>query len=123
TILLVTANTMSMAVRERRTEIAVLKTLGFSSLQVMGLIVAEALVLGALGGGLGIGGSQGLMWVLTHAPGVSDMLGGLGLSELHRRVPIASVGFVVALALGFAAGFVPALNAYRARITDMLRTV
>ena len=49
TILLVTANTMSMAVRERRTEIAVLKTLGFSSGQVMGLVVAEAVLLGALG--------------------------------------------------------------------------
>ena len=50
TILLVTANTMSMAVRERRTEIAVLKTLGFSSAQVMGLVVAEAVFLGFLGG-------------------------------------------------------------------------
>jgi putative ABC transport system permease protein len=123
TILLVTANTMSMAVRERRTEIAVLKTLGFSSLQVMVLIVAEALALGALGGALGIGGSQGLMWVLTNAPGVSDMLAGIGLSELHLKPVIGAMGFVVALALGFAAGFVPAMNAYRARITDMLRTV
>jgi len=123
TILLVTANTMSMAVRERRTEIAVLKTLGFSSLQVMGLIVAEALALGALGGGLGIGGSQGIMFMITHAPGISDMLAGIGLSELHLKVPIALMGFGVALALGFAAGFVPALNAYRSRITDMLRTV
>ena len=42
TILLVTANTMSMAVRERRTEIAVLKTLGFGSGLVMGLILGEA---------------------------------------------------------------------------------
>ncbi len=123
TILLVTANTMSMAVRERRTEIAVLKTLGFSSLQVMVLIVAEALVLGALGGGLGLGGSQGLMWVLTHAPGIKDMLAGIGLSELHLRPVIAGMGFAVALALGLAAGFVPAMNAYRSRITDMLRTV
>ena len=123
TILLVTANTMSMAVRERRTEIAVLKTLGFSSLQVMGLIVAEAIVLGALGGGLGLGGSQGLMWFLTHTPGVKDMLAGIGLSELHLKPMIAALGFAVALGLGFAAGFVPAMNAYRARITDMLRTV
>jgi putative ABC transport system permease protein len=123
TILLVTANTMSMAVRERRTEIAVLKTLGFSSLQVLGLIVAEALVLGALGGGLGLAGSQGLMWVLTHGPGIRDMLAGLGLSELHLKPMIAALGFAVALGLGFAAGIVPALNAYRARITDMLRTV
>ncbi len=53
TILLVTANTMSMAVRERRTEIAVLKTLGFSSRHVMGFVVGEALVLGVLGGALG----------------------------------------------------------------------
>jgi putative ABC transport system permease protein len=123
TILLVTANTMSMAVRERRTEIAVLKTLGFSSLHVLGLIVAEALLLGALGGGLGLAGSQGLMWVLTNAPVIKDMLAGIGLSELHLKPVIAAMGFAVALGLGFAAGFVPALNAYRARITDMLRTV
>ena len=123
TILLVTANTMSMAVRERRTEIAVLKTLGFSSSRVMGLIVVEAVVLGALGGALGIGGSQGIMWVLTNVPIIRDMLAGLGLSELNLRPAVAAVGFSVALFLGFAAGFVPAYNAYRSRITDMLRTV
>ena len=54
TILLVTANTMSMAVRERRTEIAVLKTLGFSGGLVMALILAESLLLGVLGGALGL---------------------------------------------------------------------
>jgi putative ABC transport system permease protein len=123
TILLVTANTMSMAVRERRTEIGVLKTLGFSSAQVLGLIVAEALLLGVLGGALGIAGSQGLMWVLTHAPGVKDMLAGIGLSTLTLRPLVAATGFAVALFLGFAAGFLPAWTAYRAKITDMLRTV
>jgi ABC-type antimicrobial peptide transport system permease subunit len=51
------------------------------------------------------------------------MLAGLGLSELHLKPMIAALGFAVALGLGFAAGFGPALNAYRARITDMLRTV
>jgi putative ABC transport system permease protein len=123
TILLVTANTMSMAVRERRTEIAVLKTLGFSSALVMTLIVAEALLLGALGGGLGIGASQALIWMLTSAPGIKDMLAGVGLSSLALRLPVAALGFGVALLLGFAAGFFPAMNAYRSRITDMLRTV
>ncbi len=63
------------------------------------------------------------MYVLTHAPGIKDMLAGIGLSELHLKLPIAALGFSVALGLGFAAGFVPAMNAYRARITDMLRTV
>jgi putative ABC transport system permease protein len=123
TILLVTANTMSMAVRERRTEIAVLKTLGFPSAQVMGLVVAEAVALGVLGGALGIGGSQGLMWVLSNTPGIRDALAGIGLSGLALKPTVAAVGFVVAIFLGFAAGFVPALSAYRSRITDMLRTV
>jgi putative ABC transport system permease protein len=123
TILLVTANTMSMAVRERRTEIAVLKTLGFSSSRVMGLIVAEALLLGLLGGLLGVGGSQGIMWTLTHAPGIKDALAGIGLSQLNLRPVVAALGFAVAIFLGFAAGVVPALSAYRSRITDMLRTV
>jgi putative ABC transport system permease protein len=123
TILLVTANTMSMAVRERRTEIGVLKTLGFSSGQVMGMIVTEAIVLGVLGGVIGIGGSKGLMWMLTHTPGVKDMLAGVGLSEVDLQPVVAALGFAVAIFLGFAAGFVPALGAYRSRITDALRTV
>lgn len=123
TILLVTANTMSMAVRERRTEIAVLKTLGFSSGRVMGLIVAEALALGVLGGLVGTGGSQLIMYLLTHTPGVADMLLTIGLSSLTLKPGIALLGFLVALFLGFAAGFVPAYGAYRSKITDMLRTV
>lgn len=123
TILLVTANTMSMAVRERRTEIAVLKTLGFGSAKVMGLIVAEAVFLGALGGGIGILGSRGIIFLLTSAPGIKDMLAGLGLSSLTLPLPVAAIGFSVALLLGLLAGFVPAFNAYRSKITDMLRTV
>jgi putative ABC transport system permease protein len=123
TILLVVANTMSIAVRERRTEIAVLKTLGFTSRQVMGLVVAESALIGVMGGALGIGGAQGMMWLLTHTPGIRDALSGLGLSSLSLRPLVAGLGFANAVFLGFVAGFVPALVAYRARITDMLRTV
>jgi putative ABC transport system permease protein len=123
TILLVVANTMSIAVRERRTEIGVLKTLGFTSRQVMGLVVSESVLIGLIGGALGVLGSQGIMWVLTHAPGVKSLLGTVGLTELNLRPLVAGLGFANAVFLGFAAGFVPALNAYRARITDMLRTV
>jgi putative ABC transport system permease protein len=123
TILLVTANTMSMAVRERRTEIGVLKTLGFSSGLVLGLIVSEAILLGVIGGALGIGGSQALMWMLTNTPGIKDMIAGIGLTELRLQPVVAGLGFAVALFLRFAAGIVPALGAYRARITDALRTV
>jgi putative ABC transport system permease protein len=123
TILLVVANTMSIAVRERRTEIGVLKTLGFTSRQVMGLVVAESVLIAVLGGAFGIGASQLIMWTLTHAPGIKDALAGIGLSELSLRPLVATLGFANAVFLGLVAGFVPALNAYRARITDMLRTV
>jgi len=116
-VLFTAANTMSMAVRERRTEIAVLKTLGFGSGQVMGLIVTEALLLGAVGGGLGIGGALIGIAALNGAPEKTV----LGIAHLELRPVVALSGLSVALALGFAAGFLPAWGAYRARVTDMLR--
>jgi putative ABC transport system permease protein len=119
TILLVTANTMSMAVRERRTEIAVLKTLGFSSALVMSLVLVEALALGALGGGLGVLLAQGLVANLANLPFMGLVLGQFpGLSVSPQ---VAALTITLAVVLGIGAGFVPAMGAYRARITDMLR--
>jgi putative ABC transport system permease protein len=119
TILLVTANTMSMAVRERRTEIAVLKTLGFESSQVMGLILAEALAIGVLGGGLGVGFSAFVISGLRKVPGVGGFIN--GFPNFGLKWAVSGQGFTIALALALAAGLMPALSAYRARITEMLR--
>jgi putative ABC transport system permease protein len=119
TILLVTANTMSMAVRERRTEIAVLKTLGFSSALVMTLVLIEAFALGAFGGGLGVLLAQLTVGNLSKLPFMGLVLGqfpGLAVSPF-----VAAITFTIAVALGIGAGFVPAMGAYRARITEMLR--
>jgi len=121
TILLVTANTMSMAVRERRTEIAVLKTLGFPSGLVMALVLGEAIVLGALGGGAGILLGSGMIKVLPKIPLIGDAVSAypnLGLSG-----PIGGLGMAVAIFLGLAAGFIPAFLAYRAKVTELLRQV
>src|SRR5262249_42655780 len=70
TILLVTANTMSMAVRERRGEIGVLKTLGFGSRLVMGLILLESMTLGVVAGGLGLVLGTLMIRVLPRLPGI-----------------------------------------------------
>jgi putative ABC transport system permease protein len=121
TILLVTANTMSMAVRERRTEIAVLKTLGFTSRQVLGLVLAEAFTIGALGGAIGLGLSVLIIRAMTRAPGVSGFINGFPNFGLHWSV--TSQGLAIALLLGLLAGLMPAVSAYRARITEMLRQV
>jgi len=119
TILLVTANTMSMAVRERRTEIAVLKTLGFTGGQVMGLILGEALLIAALGGGIGLGLSAFIINALPNVPSIGPMVRGFPTFGLHW--PVTTLGLTIALLLGLAAGFMPALGAYRSRIVDMLR--
>ncbi len=119
TILLVTANTMSIAVRERQQEIGVLKTLGFPSGLVMALILVEALLLGAMGGALGLLLAGGAIRVLPSVPYIGDVVRqfpGLGLSSR-----IVTYGLGTALLLGLLAGFVPALLAYRARITEVLR--
>jgi putative ABC transport system permease protein len=121
TILLVTANTMSIAVRERRQEIAVLKTLGFPSPLVMSLILGEALLIGILGGLVGLVLSKVLLGILPNVPVVGDIVAtypNFGLS-----VPTAALGLGIALLLGLAAGFFPAVTGYRARIADTLRQI
>lgn len=119
TILLVTANTMSMAVRERRTEIAVLKTLGFSGTQVMGLILGEALAIGVLGGGLGLALSALLINTLPNLPTIGPMVRGFPNFGLHWQVTTQAAS--TALLLGLFSGLLPAVRSYRSRIVDMLR--
>ena len=121
TILLVVANTMSMAVRERRTEIAVLKTLGFSSGLVMLLILGEATVIGLLGGGLGILLGRGMIKQLPNIPFLGDAV--RGFPNLGLSLATGTLGMATAVGLAIAAGIVPAMLAYRARITEMLRQV
>ena len=60
TLLLVTGNTMAIAVRERTSELAVLKAIGFSDRFVLALVLAESLLIAALGGALGLWLAHGL---------------------------------------------------------------
>ena len=59
TILILTGNTMAQSIRERIPELAILKTLGFSDGKVTALVLAEAVLLLLLGGGLGMGVAAG----------------------------------------------------------------
>jgi len=121
TILLVTANTMSIAVRERQQEIGVLKTLGFSSGLVMTLILTEALLIGVMGGALGILISVAILKILPQLPMIGDILANYPNFGLSPQTTAFGVG--IALLLGLMAGFFPAMSGYRARITEMLRQV
>ena len=119
TLLLVIANTMSMAVRERHTEIGVLKTLGFSSRLVMALIMAEGAILGLCGAAIGLLLGRFLIDVLPDVPVIGDLVRGFPKMNVPPVIEVA--GILIGLSLGLLAGLFPSVFAYRARITELLR--
>jgi putative ABC transport system permease protein len=114
TILLVTGNTMSQAVRERTGELGVLKAIGFTNAQVMSLVLAEACLLTILGGVLGLGLACLLVPVLAKA------LAGL-LPLFFLPTHDLFIGLGLSVALGLVTGIFPALQAMRLRVADALR--
>lgn len=113
TILLVAGNTMAQSVRERTDEIGVLKALGFTNAQVLALVLAESCLLAGLGGTLGMG----IAWLLISS---GDPTRG-ALPIFFFPTANLLLGFGLILALGFAAGILPAAQAMRLRIADALR--
>lgn len=113
TILLVSANTMGQSVRERTSELAVLKTLGFSDGLILGLVLLESCAIAVIGGAVGLG----LAWILTQG---GDPTNGM-LPAFYLPTADLGRGALVALALGVAAGIMPAVQAMRLRIVDALR--
>jgi len=114
TMLLVTANTMAQSVRERTNEIGVLKTLGFTNGGVLGLVLAEAVLITVIGGALGLAGAW---WLgVQFEPVFRQYLPGF-------RVPADAIvlGAVFMVGLGLVAGAVPAAQAMRLRIVEALR--
>lgn len=120
-VLLVIANTMSMAVRERRREIGVLKTLGYPDRLVMGLVAAEALLIGVGGGAIGLTLSALVVGGLTNVPFIGDAV--RAYPDLSLTPALAGAGMSIAVGLGAVAGLVPALLAYRVRVADALRSI
>ena len=115
TLLLVTGNTMAIAVRERTRELAVLKAVGFTDAFVLLMVIVETMVVAALGGGLGLA----LAKALTLR---GDPTGGL-LPYFHLSSDAIALGLALSLGVGLVAGFLPALSAARLRVVDALRRV
>ena len=117
TMLLVAGNTMAQAVRERTSELAVLKTLGFSHGKVLGLVLAESCVIGVIGGGLGL-----LVAEVVIIPMVGKALGAF-LPIFFLPTEDLLVGVALIFLFGIIAGLPPAAQAMRLRIVDALRRV
>ncbi len=113
TLLLVAANTMAQSVRERTSEMAVMKTVGFTNAGVLALVLAESCCLAVVGGGLGLA----LVGLLTRA---GDPTNGLIPGFILRGSDVAT-GVALVFCLGLVAGAFPAITAMRLRIADALR--
>ena len=114
TILLVTGNTMSQSIRERTSELAVFKTIGFSDMTMLILVLIESMVLCLIGAILGLGITAVLM------PGLSELISvSLGEISLDSSVIISGIG--IAIITAFISGFPPALGAMRLKVVDALR--
>lgn len=112
-LLLNVANQMAQSVRERTSEIAVLKTLGFSNGLVLALVLAESTFLAVLGGGLGLG----LIYMAVQSGGFNNAFLPVFVFD-HRDLML---GASLCVGLGLLAGIVPATTAMQLRITDALR--
>ena len=114
TMLLVSANTMAQSVRERLSEIGVMKTLGFTHASVTALVLIEAVVITVAGGALGIFLANGM--IAGMKPMMAKMLPMFGLS------PDAVVtAFVLMAAFGLIAGALPAMRAMNLKVVEALR--
>ncbi len=121
TVVLIVANSVAMSARERTTQIAVIRALGFQRRQVLALVLSEAMVLSLLGGIIGVALSipftQFLVEGMKHSP--------VAPFAYNIRISAATLlqAFGAAVVIGILAGSVPAIRSARVSIVDGLRQV
>ena len=118
TLVLVTASTMSMAIRERFRELAVLKALGFRRRELFAFILAESFGLALIGAILGAGGA----WLFYSTTNIAKLTGGV-FPFFEVTPKILGVAFLVAALLGIIASLAPAIAAARMSVVEGLKTL
>jgi putative ABC transport system permease protein len=116
TTLFVAGNTMAMSVRERTTEIAVMRTLGFPSGTIFALVAGEALLMSVVGGAIGVALAR-----VVIRPEV--LAGGAFIPALQMNDRSALLALGLSALIGVLAGSIPATIASRLKIVDALRRV
>jgi len=115
TCLLVSANTISMAIRERIRELGIMKALGFTRGMLVALTIAESACVTLAGGALGLLLAETLCVAIRHS--------GTAFAALHLQMTpeVALAGVAAAIVLGVTSSLVPAWQASRMSIIDALR--
>jgi putative ABC transport system permease protein len=118
TVMLVAGNSMAMTVRERTSEIALLRTLGFQRRRIAGLLFSEAVILGLAGGILG---SAGAMFLFAAGTDLDSITNGVGLISVSWWV--AAAALAAAIATSALSGILPIAGAMRIAPAMGLRKV
>jgi len=108
TVLLIAANSMAMMVRDRTSEVAVMRALGFQRTHIAALLLSEAAFIGLIGASLG---AVAALWKFGHGVSLGAVTGLLGYMEVRPETALAAVA--VALAVSIAAAALPVLRAMR----------
>ena len=116
TLLLVTGNTMAISVRERTSELAVFKAVGFPDFLILILILAESLLIAVVGGALG------LLLASFAIPLLAKALNGM-FPNLILAPRVILLGLTAAVLVGILSGLLPGFGAMRLRIVTALRRV
>ncbi len=114
---LVAANTAAMSIRERRGEIAVMRSIGFPVRTILSMLLAESILIGLAGGIIGCGAAYIVLKVFSVGGGAGP------LSTIRMQPAILAATLVVAALIGLFSAIVPASSAARRNIVDALRTV
>ena len=115
---LVAANTAAMSIRERRSEIAVMRSIGFPSWGILSLLVGESLIVALSGGAIGCAVAFGLFKVFALN---ADALG--PFVSLHVPPYVLAETLGVAALIGLFSAYVPARAAAKRSIVEALRLV
>ncbi|MFY9571381.1 MAG: FtsX-like permease family protein, partial [Blastocatellia bacterium] len=117
-ITLIGANTMAMSARERFTEVAVMKALGFKPALILTLMLSESVLIALLGGVLAAVGAK----VIYQFVGLGDTMA-LFLQNFKIDTGTIVLALGTSALIGLVSGGIPAWNAARVRIVDGLRRV
>lgn len=118
TLLLVAVSTMSMAIRERFRELAVLKALGYRRREIFAFILAESFGLAMVGALIGAGGA----WMFFHNIDISKLSNGIFI-YFEVTPKIMGTAFLVASILGIVAAIAPAISVARTSVVQGLKTL
>jgi putative ABC transport system permease protein len=120
-VLLIAANTMAMSARERVTEVAVLRAIGFPRRILFGLLLGESAFLALFGSAAGLAIYVSLFPKMRSFILMSPVA---GLAAAFRIYPDVLAGaFSVTVLVGILAGLVPAIRSVQRPIADGLRLV